>query len=75
MSRIVILGCGAVGRHMAIDLCKAPGCEVVSVDAGTRDHHLRAGRKTAAPEREVDGTGSPTAWPEPPAWKDQEDRR
>jgi len=32
MSRIVILGCGAVGRHMAIDLCKAPGCEVISVD-------------------------------------------
>jgi lysine 6-dehydrogenase len=32
MSRIVVLGCGAVGRHMAIDLCKDPGCEVVSVD-------------------------------------------
>jgi saccharopine dehydrogenase-like NADP-dependent oxidoreductase len=32
MSRIVVLGCGAVGRHMAIDLCKAPGCEVISVD-------------------------------------------
>jgi saccharopine dehydrogenase-like NADP-dependent oxidoreductase len=32
MSRIVILGCGAVGRHMAVDLCKAPGCEVISVD-------------------------------------------
>ena len=32
MSRIVVLGCGAVGRHMAIDLCKAPDCEVVSVD-------------------------------------------
>ena len=32
MSKIVVLGCGAVGRHMAIDLCQAPGCEVVSVD-------------------------------------------
>jgi len=32
MSRIVVLGCGAVGRHIAIDLCKAPGCEVVTVD-------------------------------------------
>lgn len=32
MSRIVVLGCGAVGRHMAIDLCKAPDCEVISVD-------------------------------------------
>ena len=32
MSRIVVLGCGAVGRHMAIDLCKAPRCEVISVD-------------------------------------------
>jgi saccharopine dehydrogenase-like NADP-dependent oxidoreductase len=32
MSRIVVLGCGAVGRHMAIDLCKAPGCDVVAVD-------------------------------------------
>jgi len=32
MSRIVILGCGAVGRHMAIDLCKDPGYEVISVD-------------------------------------------
>jgi saccharopine dehydrogenase-like NADP-dependent oxidoreductase len=32
MSRIVVLGCGAVGRYMAIDLCRDPGCEVVSVD-------------------------------------------
>jgi len=32
MNRIVVLGCGAVGRHMAIDLCKDPGCEVISVD-------------------------------------------
>jgi lysine 6-dehydrogenase len=32
MSKIVVLGCGAMGRHMAIDLCKDPGCEVVSVD-------------------------------------------
>ena len=32
MNRIVVLGCGAVGRHIAIDLCKAPDCMVVSVD-------------------------------------------
>ncbi len=32
MSRIVVLGCGAVGRHIAIDLCKNPGYEVISVD-------------------------------------------
>lgn len=32
MNRIVVLGCGAVGRHMAIDLCKDPDCEVISVD-------------------------------------------
>jgi saccharopine dehydrogenase-like NADP-dependent oxidoreductase len=32
MSKIVILGCGAMGRHMAIDLCKDPSCQVVSVD-------------------------------------------
>lgn len=32
MSRIVVLGCGAVGRHMAIDLCKDPDYEVISVD-------------------------------------------
>ncbi len=32
MNRIVVLGCGAVGTHMAIDLCKDPGYEVVSVD-------------------------------------------
>ena len=32
MSRIVVLGCGAVGRHMAIDLCKDPGCGVIAVD-------------------------------------------
>lgn len=32
MSKIVILGCGAVGRHMAIDLCKDPSFEVISVD-------------------------------------------
>ena len=36
MSRIVVLGCGAVGRHMAIDLCKSPGCEVVSVDVNRK---------------------------------------
>ena len=32
MSKIVVLGCGAVGRHMAIDLCKDPGLEVISAD-------------------------------------------
>jgi saccharopine dehydrogenase-like NADP-dependent oxidoreductase len=49
MSRIVVLGCGAVGRHMAIDLCRAPDCEVVSVDVDrealeglARDHPIQA---------------------------------
>jgi len=32
MSRIVILGCGPVGKYMAMDLCKDPAHEVVSVD-------------------------------------------
>jgi saccharopine dehydrogenase-like NADP-dependent oxidoreductase len=32
MNEIVVLGCGAVGKHMAIDLCRAPDCEVISVD-------------------------------------------
>ncbi len=32
MSKIVILGCGAVGKCMAIDLCKDPSYEVISVD-------------------------------------------
>jgi len=32
MSKIVVLGCGAVGKHMAIDLCKDSGNEVMSVD-------------------------------------------
>jgi len=32
MSRIVVLGCGTVGRYMAIDLCKDPDFEVISVD-------------------------------------------
>ena len=36
MSRIVVLGCGAVGRHMAIDLCKDPGCEVIAVDVNQK---------------------------------------
>ncbi len=35
MKTIVVLGCGAVGRHMAIDLCKASGCEVVAVDVNS----------------------------------------
>jgi len=29
---IVVLGCGAVGKHIAIDLCKNPNYKVVSVD-------------------------------------------
>ena len=48
MSRIVVLGCGAVGRHMAIDLCRAPGYEVISVDVNqeglehlTREHPIQ----------------------------------
>lgn len=32
MNRIVVLGCGTVGRYMAIDLCKDPDFEVISVD-------------------------------------------
>ncbi len=32
MSKIVILGCGAVGKYMAIDMCKDPNYEVISVD-------------------------------------------
>jgi len=32
MSTIVILGCGAVGKYMAMDLCQDPSCEVISVD-------------------------------------------
>ncbi len=32
MSKIVILGCGAVGKYMAIDLCKDTSYEVISVD-------------------------------------------
>ncbi|MCF8067928.1 MAG: saccharopine dehydrogenase NADP-binding domain-containing protein [Desulfobacterales bacterium] len=32
MSRVVVLGCGAVGRDIAIDLCKDPDDEVISVD-------------------------------------------
>ncbi len=48
MSKIVVLGCGAVGRPMAIDLSKAPGCEVISVDVNqevldrlAREHPIR----------------------------------
>jgi saccharopine dehydrogenase-like NADP-dependent oxidoreductase len=37
MNKIVVLGCGAVGKHMAIDLCKDPGCEVISVDVNQED--------------------------------------
>ena len=32
MSKVVVLGCGIEGKHMAIDLCKTPGCDVISVD-------------------------------------------
>jgi len=32
MSRIIVLGCGTVGKYMAIDLCKDPDFEVISVD-------------------------------------------
>ncbi len=32
MHKIVVLGCGAVGKHMAIDLCRNPDYEVISVD-------------------------------------------
>jgi lysine 6-dehydrogenase len=46
MSRIVVLGCGAVGRHMAIDLCKDPGCEVVSVDVDQESLEHLAGEYT-----------------------------
>jgi lysine 6-dehydrogenase len=49
MTKIVVLGCGAVGRYMAIDLCKDPGCEVVSVDVDqealerlAREHPIQA---------------------------------
>jgi saccharopine dehydrogenase-like NADP-dependent oxidoreductase len=49
VSRIVALGCGSVGRHMAIDLCRAPGCEVISVDVNreglerlAREHPIQA---------------------------------
>jgi saccharopine dehydrogenase-like NADP-dependent oxidoreductase len=32
MSKVVVLGCGIEGKHMAIDLCKTPGYDVISVD-------------------------------------------
>jgi len=32
MRKIVVLGCGAVGKHIAIDLSKNPNYEVISVD-------------------------------------------
>jgi lysine 6-dehydrogenase len=32
MSKVVVLGCGAVGKYIAIDLCKDPEFEVISVD-------------------------------------------
>lgn len=35
MSKIVVLGCGTVGKHIAIDLCKNPDYEVISVDVNS----------------------------------------
>ncbi len=32
MSKIVVLGCGPVGKYIAIDLCTDPNYEVTSVD-------------------------------------------
>ncbi len=32
MRKIIILGCGPVGKHIAIDLCKDAEFEVTSVD-------------------------------------------
>jgi len=41
MNRIAVLGCGAVGRHMAIDLCKDPNRDVISVDVNREElEHL-----------------------------------
>ena len=51
MKKIVVLGCGAVGRHMAIDLCKYSEYEVIAVDVNretleqlAREHpvHIRS---------------------------------
>jgi len=49
MSKIVVLGCGIVGKHMAIDLCKNSEYEVVAVDVNrevleqlAREHPIRA---------------------------------
>ena len=36
MSKIVVLGCGAVGRHMAIDLCRNRDYEVIAVDVNRK---------------------------------------
>ncbi len=41
MSTLVVLGCGAVGKHMAIDLCKDPRSEVIAVDINREElEHL-----------------------------------
>ncbi len=37
MSKIVVLGCGAVGKHMAIDLCRDPSLEIISVDINRKN--------------------------------------
>jgi len=42
MSRIVVLGCGAVGRQMAIDLCKDTSNEVIAVDVNRESLELLA---------------------------------
>jgi saccharopine dehydrogenase-like NADP-dependent oxidoreductase len=42
MSKIVVLGCGAVGKYIAIDLCKNPDYEVISVDISPKPLELLA---------------------------------
>jgi lysine 6-dehydrogenase len=42
MSKVVVLGCGAVGKYMAIDLCKEPEFEVISVDVNRETLELLA---------------------------------
>jgi saccharopine dehydrogenase-like NADP-dependent oxidoreductase len=42
MSKIVVLGCGAVGRNIAIDLCKDPNYEVISVDSNRESLEILA---------------------------------
>jgi len=42
MSKVVVLGCGAVGKYMAIDLSKDPEFEVISVDVNREALELLA---------------------------------